>query len=242
MFRKTHLLVPAFVFPALCMAQSRQFVTINGRAMGAKANEDLFQVVVVNQRTSEGTLAMAGKFSIQVYPTDTILVSASGFAIKKICFKDSVPKSQYNITVKLDSLQVTLHEVHVYPMRTLTEIHKEENGLGDVPNTDTYKETDMMSPITYLYERFNRLERSKRKVAQMEDEEKKREVLKDLFHLYIKYDIIDLSDAQFDAFIDYLNLPDSFIKESTDYELLMAIKYKYAEFEKANSYTRPARH
>jgi hypothetical protein len=239
MFKKPALLFILLGIHALCVAQTKPTITVSGHATEAKTNMDLYQVVVVNQRTSEGTLASGGKFSIQAYQTDTILVSASGFAMKKICFKDSAYKSHYSVIIHLDSLQVTLHEVHVYPMRNLNEIHQEEHGLGDIPNTDTYKSVNAMSPITALYERFNRLERSKRKVAEMEDDDKKRQVLKDLFHLYIKYDIIQLDDAQFDTFIDYLNLPDSYITQATDYDLIMAIKYKYEMFEKANSYTRP---
>jgi hypothetical protein len=242
MFKKSLSFFSALAIHTVCVAQANSPITVSGKAISAVNNQDLYQVVVVNQRTSEGTLARAGVFSIQALQSDTILVSASGFSVKKFCFKDSIYKSRYTVTIHLDSLAVTLHEVHVYPMRSLTEIHKEENGLGDIPNTDTYKSVDAMSPITALYERFNRLERSKRKVAQMIDEEKKREVLKDLFHLYIKYDIIDLSEEQFDTFIDYLNLPDSYIKNSTDYELIMAIKYKYEAFQKANSYTRPTKH
>jgi hypothetical protein len=101
----------------------------------------------------------------------------------------------------------------------------------------------LSSPVTYLFERFNSMEQSKRKVAQLEDEQQKRAVLKDLLHLYIKNDIMSLDDAQFDTFIDYLNLSDSFIRTATDYELIMAIKYKYEAFVNANSYyTAPAKH
>lgn len=218
----------------ICQAQT---ITINGRAIDDTTGGTLYKVIIINQRTSEGTIAQDGKFSMLAYKTDTILISASGFSIKKLCFHDSALKEVYNVVIRLYSLSSTLQEVHIYSTHSFNEIHNEEKELGNIRNTDTYKSVSIMNPITLLYERFSKLENSKRKVAKLEDEEKKREILKDLFHLFIKYDIIDLSDNKFDAFIDYLNLSDSFIKNSTDYELLMTIKSKYEIFQTLNTLT-----
>ena len=87
------------------------------------------------------------------------------------------------------------------------------------------------SPITALYERFSKIEQSKRKVAEWENEDLRRDILKELFRLYIKNDIIDLKDDEFDAFIKYLNLSDTFIQNATQFELVMAIKGKYENFK-----------
>jgi hypothetical protein len=70
----------------------------------------------------------------------------------------------------------------------------------------------VQSPITFLYQQFSRKEQSKRQVAYMENEDRKRELLKELFRLYVDYDIISLSDEQFDDFITYLNVSDEFLK------------------------------
>ncbi|MGP8216741.1 MAG: hypothetical protein ACLQQ4_14345 [Bacteroidia bacterium] len=224
-----------------CVAQSGQPVTISGKITDNHGNDNLYQVVVVNERSSEGTLASAGGlYNITALRSDTILFTASGFAVKKVCVRDSANKGQYIINVKLDSLHLNLAEVKVYPVKSLRQIDESKSRLGDVPNTDKYQDANTLSsPVNYLFERFNSMEQSKRKVAQLEDEQQKRDVLKDLFHLYIKNDIINLDDTQFDAFIDYLNFSDYFIKTATDYELLMAIKYRYEAFENANSYYSP---
>lgn len=181
-----------------------------------------------------------GYFTINCLKTDTLLVSASGFSIKKICFRDSAAKKQYTISVRLDSLHYSLSEVKVYPHKNLREVNEERNNLGNIPNTNRYQDINALgSPIEYLYERFSRIEQSKRKVAELEDEEERRNVLKELFHIYIQHDIINLSDADFDRFIDFCNFSDNFIKNSTDYDLVMAIKYKYAQFERINDYVPP---
>lgn len=231
-------------FVTLSFAQQDKAVTVSGKITDTHGSESLYQAVIVNARTSQGTFAQAGStFTISALRTDTLLFSASGFAVKKVCLADSAPKDHYYINIKLDSLHYNLAEVRVYPTKSLREIDKNKDKLGDIENTDRYKNTHALSsPIEYLFERFNTMEQSKRKVAELEDEAARRQVLKDLFHLYIKNDIINLSDNDFDKFIDYLNFSDNFIRTATDYELLMAIKTRYEAFENANSYVPAYKH
>lgn len=224
-----HLLSIVFFATSLC--GFAQDITINGHVTDRAGYNTLFNIMVVNQRSGDGTFADArGYFTIRAHRTDTIMITARDFGIKKLCFRDSAIKSTYTILVRLDSIHYELADVYVHPQKSLPEIHKDINSLGQIPNTDTYQDATIENPISLLYERFSRIEQSKRKVAQLEDEEKRREVLKDLLHLYIKYDIIKLDDAQFDNFIDYCNLSDDFIKNSTDYELIMAIKQRYESY------------
>ncbi len=216
-------------------------ITVHGKAVNSRGLGGLYQVIVINQRTSTGLLADPnGHFTINALKTDTILVSASGYGVKKICFHDSIPRREFNVTIVLDSIHYSLAEVKVYPTKNLREIEDERNRLGDIQKTDRYQDINALSsPIEYLYERFSRLEKSKRKVAQLEDEQARRQVLKDLFHVYIRHDIINLTDAEFENFIDYCNFTDDFIKNATDYDLVMAIKTRYDIFEKAHDYVSP---
>jgi hypothetical protein len=218
-----------------------QSIVIKGRAVNSKGLGGLYQVIVINQRTSTGLLADPnGRFVMNALKTDTVLVSASGYGVKKICFLDSSYKKEYNIRVALDSIHYSLAEVKIYPTKNLRQVGEDRSTLGDIPNTDTYKDANgLNSPITDLYERFSRLEQSKRKVAQLEDDEKKRQILKDLFHIYIRHDIINLTDVEFDKFIDYCNFTDNFIRTATDYDLVMAIKTRYEQFEKMHDYVSP---
>ncbi|HTB99249.1 MAG TPA: hypothetical protein VK705_01060 [Ferruginibacter sp.] len=239
-----HILLLLFTISGIVNAQpspAGQSITIKGKAVSAKGLGGLYQVIVINQRTSEGLLADPnGNFKVISLKNDTILVSASGYGVRKICFHDSMDRTVYNVTIRLDSIHYSLAEVKIYPTKTLRDVNKERNALGEIPNTDINPDANpIFNPISYLYERFSRLERSKRKVAQLEDDEKRREVLKDLFHIYIRHDIIDLSDAEFEKFLDYCNFPDDFIKNSTDYDLVMAIKYRYEQFEKMHDYVSP---
>ncbi len=217
-------------------------ITIRGNAVNSKGIGGLYQVIVINQRTSTGMLAEPnGHFVMGALRTDTILVSASGFGVRKVCFRDSVVRGEYRVTVRLDSVHYSLAEVKVYPTKNLRDVNRERSVLGDVRNTNLNKEASIMNPISLLYERFSRLEQSKRKVAVLEDEEARREVLKDLFHIYIRHDIIDLNDGQFEGFIDYCNFTDDFVKNATDYDLVMAIKVRWDMYKKQHDYVSPFR-
>ncbi len=188
--------------------------------------------MIINKRSNNGLFADSeGKFSIMAFQSDTLILSAIGFKVKKISFKDSVYKKKYNITIPLEKLFFTLKEVSVFAPRSLNEIQEDIDKLG-VKRTYTTENIDAISsPVTYLYERFSKFARSKQKVAEWENEDLKCDVLKDLFRLYIKHDIIDLSEEEFDAFIKYLQLSDDFIKNASQFELVMAIKGKYENFK-----------
>jgi hypothetical protein len=237
--RLFHIFLVFFVVSKIVYAQPGT-ITVKGNAVTAGGIGGLYQVIVINQHTSQGLMAASnGYFTIACSKTDTILVSASGFTVKKLCFRDSADKREYHITVRLDSLHYNLAEVKIYPHKNLRQVEDERKTLGQIPNTDTYKDPSLLNPISLLYERFSRIEQSKRKVAELEDEQKRRDVLKELFHIYIQHDIINLSSQDFDKFIDFCDFTDEFIKNSTDYDLVMAIKYRYAQFEKGQDYVAP---
>ena len=63
----------------------------------------------------------------------------------------------------------------------------------------------------------------------------KRALLKELFAKYVAADMIDLDNSEFDAFIDYCNVSDDFMKNSTQYEFILFIKKKFDIYKIINS-------
>jgi hypothetical protein len=216
-----------------CYSQ-KATITISGQAYDRESKLPLPKLMVINKRSGVGVFADSeSKFSISAKQTDTILFSAIGFKMKKICLRDSSEKARFYMVIALDRLSYTLKEVSVFAPRTLNEIDKDISGLDSVRsyNRNFHDINGLESPITYLYERFSKFARSKQKVAMWENEDLKRSILKDLFRIYIKHDIMDLSEEEFDAFINYCNLSESFIKNASQFELVMAIKGKYSSFK-----------
>jgi hypothetical protein len=212
---------------------SQNAVKITGRAYDkANKNLPLPRLMIINKRTNQGIFAdEESKFALTILPADTIIFSAIGYKVKTVCFYDSVIKKQYYYEVALQKLELTLPEVSVFADRNLNEIQRDIDRLGVSKRYSTEGVDAVSSPVTALYERFSKIEKSKRRVAEWENEDLKKDILRDLLHMYVKYEIIDLQDDEFDAFIKYLNLSDDFIRNSTQFELITAIKGRYESFK-----------
>lgn len=228
----TKMIVLVMMTFSFLQSSAQNKIIITGQAYDKESKLPLPKLMIINKRTSNGVFADSeGKFSISALQSDTIMLSALGFKLKKICFKDSLLKDQYVINIPLEKLYFTLKEISVFPARSLNEIQKDIENLGIKKSYSLEGIDAISSPITYLYERFSKFGRSKQKVAEWENEDLKRDILKDLFRLFIKHDIIALNDEEFDAFIKYLNFSDEFMQNATQLELVLAIKGKYETFK-----------
>lgn len=208
---------------------AQELVTIHGRVITSTDQRTYYDLMIVNKRTRAGTFGDPdGTFTVQALRTDTLMVGSIGHQTRMLCLADSVERAIYDITLRLLPLRVQLPEVEVLPERTLKEIQAEIAKLG-------YKESDhrltsvdaMQSPITFLYQEFSRRERSKRLVAELENEDRKRALLQELLHKYVQYDIINLNPEAFDDFIEFCSVPDEVIKGLSQYDFLVYMKRKY---------------
>jgi hypothetical protein len=86
------------------------------------------------------------------------------------------------------------------------------------------------SPITALYQRFSQREQNKQWIAEMEFKDNQIKVLKELLRLYVAYDIVNLSEDEFEDFIKFLNIDENILKTASDMELVTFIKDKYEHY------------
>jgi len=191
--------------------------------------------IVVNRRTGTGHAFMPGsEFSITGFKSDTFLVTAGGFEFRRFCFKDSSLKAVYYVKVGLHLKENQLNAVTIFPVKDLKAIKQDRQGLGVEQTRTTQGVTDAVSsPITFLYERFSREGRSKALVAQLENEDRKNAVLKDLFRTYNRAGVITLAESDFDSFIMFLNMPEWYLKTASDYDLAVTIKQRYEQFTRS---------
>lgn len=196
-------------------------------------DQPLSNIIVVNKRTKTGSFGNSqGGFTINCLKNDTLSVTSLGYYSREITFKDSVYRKEYQLKIFLDTRVYRTATVEVFAPRDLEKIQNDINKLG-------YDERDYMlsgmnaarSPITFLYQQFSKRERSKRLVAEMENEDLKRDLLKELFHHYVDYNIIDLSDDDFDNFIDYINVSDDFMKRSSQYDFLIYVRDRFKDYK-----------
>ena len=93
----------------------------------------------------------------------------------------------------------------------------------------------LQSPITAIYQAFSKKEQNKKWIAEQVYKDDQRKVVKELLRLYISFDIISLSEDEFDDFISFLNLDTDFLKTASEMDLIIFIKDKYDHFRRFNT-------
>jgi hypothetical protein len=86
------------------------------------------------------------------------------------------------------------------------------------------------SPITALYQAFSKKEQNKRWIQEQKYKDDQRKIVKELLRLYVAFDIINMTEDDFDDFIQFLNMDDDFLKTASEMELILFIKDKYEHY------------
>ena len=141
---------------------------------------------------------------------------------------------QCRVEAYIERLPQEVQEIIVRPLKTLEEIKEEREALA-LRETRTVTGVNVLqSPITALYQAFSKKEQNKRWIAEQQYKDDQRKIVKELLRLYVAFDIIELSEADFDDFITFLNLDEQFIKTASEMELILFIKDKYEHFKRMN--------
>jgi hypothetical protein len=223
------LLIFLFLIAQSAYSQS---VTISGKAKSIDNNADLLNLMVINKKNGVGVFGShTGEFNIRVNKKDSILISSTGYQTKTICFKDSLLKEHYKIIVYLNKLSIQLREVQIFPQRELDEIYKEIDELGFNKKDYMVSGIDALnSPITFLYQSFSAKAKRRRRAEEIINSDNRRELLRELLSRYAHSNIISLKNEEFDKFIDYCNISDYRLQNSTQYDFIMFIKNRFEAY------------
>jgi hypothetical protein len=221
--------ISLFFFVFLSFTGYSQTIRIEGRVRDPHG-QGIPNAIIVNNRTKTGSFGnSSGFYSIVCDKNDTLSITALSYYTRQLCMKDSVLKEVYHPTIFLDDRTYMLPVVEFISPRDLEAIEEDLMSLGFDENQ--FKTANVSNPITFLYEQFSKRERSKLAVAKMEYEDRKRALLKELFHLYVDFDIIALTNDEFDAFIDFMHVSDEFIRQSSQYEFLIFVKEEFQQYK-----------
>ena len=229
-----YLFLLFFIFCLSPSLHAQSVIQLNGKVVDAANTKiGLPNVMVANMRTQQGIFTDAdGTFILNVQQTDTIVLRAFGYHIRKISFADSIPKNIYNFKVMMFREAYQLKEVTIMETRPADSVIKEIQRLGYNKRDYMMKGSQaFMSPISALYEEFSKKERSKRKVAEMMNNDKRKSLLHELLFFYYRNSVISLNPAEFDVFIDYSNFNDDLLKTLSAYDLAVYIKTKIALYK-----------
>ena len=223
------ILLLSFTVP-LCAQDN--LIRITGTVFDPGNKGAIPNLMVVNKRTQQGYFGYnSGYFEVQAFKSDTLIIAATGFATLKISFRDSANIDSFDVRIALRKLEVNLKPVEIFTKRDLEEIQKDIESLGYEQSDYRLEGVDAVSsPITALYQAFSRRERNIRMVAEMRNDDRRRALLKELFRKYVDNDIIQLNNEDFDDFVDFCDVSDSFLKNSTQYDFIMYVKKKFEVF------------
>jgi tyrosyl-tRNA synthetase len=190
--------------------------------------------MVVNKSTGRGVFGQPnGHFSVYARPGDRIALSTKGYPVYEFIAKPD-DNCQCRVEAYIERLPQEVQEIVVRPLKTLEEIKEEREALA-LRETRTVTGVNVLqSPITALYQAFSKKEQNKRWIAEQQYKDDQRKIVKELLRLYVAFDIIELSEADFDEFITFLNLDEQFIKTASEMELILFIKDKYEHFKRMN--------
>ena len=227
------LIASTLLIAPLTISAQTEYVKVKGKVVDAADGVGLSTMMAVDKNSGSGTFGNGdGDFIMNLEKGDTLLVGAIGYETISYAIPKDYEGKVLTKTFYMEKLVVTLPPVEVIPERELEEIKEDIDELGY--NKEDYQLSGInaiQSPITFLYQAFSRRERSKRLVAEMENEDRRRELLKELFRKYVDYDIIQLEDDEFDDFIDYCSVSEYFMKNTSQYDFLVHIKRRFGEYK-----------
>jgi len=227
------LLIVLLSFQTALHAQCDQ-VFISGKVLDTLREQNFFNLMVVNKSTGRGVFGQPnGHFSVYARPGDRIALSTKGYPVYEFIAKPD-ENCQCRVEAYIERLPQEVQEIVVRPLKTLEEIKEEREALA-LRETRTVTGVNVLqSPITALYQAFSKKEQTTRWIAEQQYKDDQRKIVKELLRLYVAFDIIELSEADFDEFITFLNLDEQFIKTASEMELILFIKDKYEHFKRMN--------
>lgn len=213
-------------------SQECENVLFSGKVSDTLRPQNFYNLMVVNMSSGRGVFGQPdGKFSVYANDGDTVILSVRDYPkIYTVIQADS--NCQHKGVFYLEPKTMELEAVEVRPLKTLEQIKEERASLA-MRETRMVTGIDVLqSPITALYQRFSKLEQSKRWVAEQEYKDDQERILKELLRNYVAYDIIELTDAEFEEFIAFLNMDDHFLKTASEMELITFVKDKFEHYKR----------
>jgi hypothetical protein len=212
-------------------------VLLTGRVEDSLNPQSFYNLMIVNRTRGKGFFGQPnGYFSVYVNEGDSISISIKGYPM--IGFRIHADENcQFKFHKFIELKATEMKEVVIKPLKTLNQIKEERQELS-MRETRQVTGIDMLqSPITALYQTFSKKEKNKKWIAEQEFKDNERKVVQELLRLYVAYDIINLSEEEFDEFIVFLNINETFLKTATEMELITFVQDKFEHFKRLNSIT-----
>ncbi len=218
-----------------CIAPSAiaQSITLSGKVLDGYTKRPVssVSVIVAEQNVSYMTDAQ-GRFSLACDKHDTLYLFFPGYKTIRFSVADSTSESSsYFVNLTFNPLSTSLSQpVIVRPKKDLDDIEKERKNLGSMPRELMKPEIEFMSPISAIYDLVSARAKERNKLRKQYLDDERRRVYRELFDYFKEKQLFDLPEEYYDQFIDYMNLPVDFLRESSDYTITKTLLDNYKKF------------
>jgi hypothetical protein len=206
-------------------------VLFQGRVIDTLLPQPFYNIMVINASSGKGVFGSPnGSFSVYVKPADSVFISVKYYP-KITVFVVPDSNCRYERTFYIERNVRETPEVVVTPLKSLQQIKEERESLALRDTRDVTGLEVFQSPITALYEAFSKKEQNRRWIAEQQYRDDQKRIVKELLRNYVSFEIIQLEETDFDAFITFLNVDENFLKTATEMELILFIKDKFEHFK-----------
>jgi hypothetical protein len=210
-------------------------VLFQGRVIDTLLPQPFYNIMVINASTGKGVFGSPnGSFSVYVKPGDSVYLSVKYYP-KILIFITPDSNCRHEQLFYIERNVRETPEVVVTPLKSLQRIKEERESLALRETRDVTGLEAFQSPITALYQAFSRKEQNQRWIAEQTYRDDQKRIVKELLRNYVSYEIINLQEPDFDAFITFLNIDENFLKTATEMELILFIKDKFEHFKSVHS-------
>lgn len=218
-------------------------------------NKSISSVHVINLTQVVGVITdKQGKFEIPAKLNDTLYLSYLGFKSIKVRVTNDLLKFE-NSKIQLTELAYALEEVIVKPYELTGYLEIDAKNVpvsqsfrysipglpsrgyeGGSRNSGAFSKVinSIFNPVDFLYNLFGKNPRQLKKLKQMKEDYRIRELLSSKFDRETLVELLQIQKVDIDEILRNCNFSDSFIETANDLQILDAISGCYEEFKVLN--------
>lgn len=246
-------LISSFFLSSLAKAQSTNqvpYIQLSGQVLSLDSLKPITDVNIINKNSGFGTSSDSkGLFIIKIHKTDTIVFSAVGYEKYSFYLDASSQANNPTIQVMMVPTSYELKEVVVRPYKSLEDFKKEflalelpENPDLQLPQISEIKVSGsvvlppgggvaVVGPFSALYDRFGKKGKEQRKLQSLLAQQFDKNQYVKKFNKELVGRVTGLKDMELEEFMKYCQLSPAFVKESNEYDIVLAINGCFKSFQ-----------
>jgi len=236
-----------FSYHVIAQDSESLVIQIDGVILNKEDNRPVPFVHVLNMQSKSGTASnLEGRFTITMQKEDSVIFSAIGFDKYLFLLDQNVQSDRLDIVVEMNVNSFELEAVDIFAYKDEYAFKRAILDL-EVKDTKSNERIELPgfyygprkevkssgSPLTFLYNKTSKRAKEERKFDLLESEYEgwKRKVSANYNPTFVQ-GITGLEEDKVEDFMRFCKLGDSFIKLSTQYEIVVAINKCLVKFQK----------